>query len=147
MNRRLFSIIPLVLLASLSISWTTSDANEVPVTFHRDADGKVTKQSKVNAKIMKDRANQDGHVVLWLVLNYEYNLYPEQMTAEEIAAQEAAVATGFAEVLDPLVSAGVATYPKDGPLIRGPGSAVKVTKRGLMRLLQDERILQMSLVQ
>lgn len=147
MNRRHFSIIPLVLLASLSIPWTTSDANEVPVTFHRDADGKVTKQSKVNAKIMKDRANQNGHVVLWLVLNYEYNLYPEQMSTEEIAAQNAAVVKGFAEVLDPIVSTGDASYPQEGPLIRGPGSAVKVTNNGLKLLLKDDRILQMSLVE
>lgn len=91
---------------------------------------------------MVDLAQANGHIDVWITLNYPFNLYADQMTEEETTTQDAEVAAGFNNVLASLVAKGDARHPQAGPLIRGPGCAVRVTKKGLKKLLKDERIIQ-----
>jgi len=139
MNKLLtISIAIILLICSIS----AFPSGNFGLTFYRGPDGTITQQSSDNAKAMEVLAKANGHIDVWLTLNYAFNLYTDQMTAEEIASQDAEVAVGFNNVLASIVAKGDAKHPRAGPLIKGPGCAVRVTKNGLKILLKDDRIIQ-----
>ena len=109
---------------------------------YRDLSGKLTQQSKVNARSMTRIALENGYVTLSIMLNYPFNVYFDQMTETELAAQKEGVRSGFAEVLDPLVAREVVWHPESGPFIMGPNCTVRATAVGLRSLISDKRILQ-----
>jgi hypothetical protein len=121
-----------------------SYGDERPLVYYWQPDGTISDQSKDNAKDMRELAKEHGYVTLWLVLNYPFNVYFEDMSPEEIAEQSAHVAQGFQEVLAPLIATGDVWHRTEGPYIRGPGIAVRATDKGLRSLLGDTRIRQIT---
>lgn len=107
-------------------------------------DGTTSLQSKDSAKAMRSIAKDKGYVTLWLLLNYPFNVYLDDMSQEEIDIQNSEVASRFDEILDPLVDSGDVWHRSEGPFIRGPGIAVRATDKGLRSLLRDQRILQIT---
>jgi len=131
----------------IALTVTASATGDQILTHYRGSDGKVTHQSKANAQIMHHIARDQGHVTLWLTLNYPFNFYFDELTPEEIAAQELAVAEGFDELLDPHVQDGDVWHRSAGPFIMGPGIAVRATGKGLKNLLKDDRLLQIVAIE
>ena len=132
-----------LLAAALAISSLSYAGNPILV-YYWEPDGSISEQSKDNAMEMRNIAKEQGYVTLWLVLNYPFNVYFDEMTPEEIAEQQQNVALGFEEILDPLVASGDVWHRTEGPFIKGPGIAVRATDKGLRSLLRDDRILQIS---
>ena len=132
----------LVAVCTGSVAAFANDS--MPLTFYRDGQDQMTEQSKQNADAMKKIADKEGHITLWVMLDIPFNVYMDEMTAEEIATQNVAVAAEFAEVFYRLEANGDIWHPKDGPLIRGPGSAIRANARGLNALFEDRRIAQIS---
>ena len=127
-----------------SVSFFASANEDQPLVFYRDGAGDISKQSKNDAVLMRQIAAQDGYITIWLLAGYPFNVYIDEMTDEEIGAQRSAVATEFAEILDPLVAGGSVRHPKAGPFIKGPGCLVRATVSGLNALLKDDRIVQIT---
>ena len=136
-------VLGLALLAAMVIV-APAFAEERPLIYYWEPDGTISEQSRENAQEMRDVAKEQGYVTLWLVLNYPFNVYFDDMSPEEIAEQRANVAQGFQEILTPLIAAGEVWNRSDGPYIRGPGIAVRATDKGLRSLLRDTRILQIT---
>jgi hypothetical protein len=63
------------------------------------------------------------------------------MTDREIAEQNEMVHDIFETVLGPLVAAGLVWHPKAGPNIAGPGCLVRANAAGVVKLVQDGRLL------
>lgn len=142
MNKFRF-LIALIILAFFVVSMPASAENEVLV-YYWEPDGSISEQSIANAQTMRRVANAQGYVSLWLLLNYPFNIYKDEMTQEEIDAQDSEVASGFNEILTPLIRRGQVSHLPEGPFIRGPGIAVRATEEGLRRLLRDQRVLQIT---
>ena len=122
--------------------------HEAGLIVYRDTDGQLTPTSEDVARQMVQIASRQGHITLWLTLNYAFDLYlDEQADQEAIAAQNAAIREGFGEVLDPLIARQAAWYPETGPYFHGPGCSVRATEAGLRRLIRDDRILQIVAVE
>lgn len=130
-----------------SPTFASTESEQIPLTYYRDMGGDVSAVSESNAKKMLRIAKQNGHITLWLVLNYEFNINPDSMTVAELDAQTADVIAGFAEVLNPMIRKKEAWLPKAGLTVSGPGTKVRATKKGLRKLLRDERILQLSAIE
>ncbi len=113
-------------------------------SFYRDGDGSVSAHAKDQAELMLRYAKEHGQITLWLTLNYSYNVDFENMTPQELNTQETEVAQRLNEILAPLLSRGDAWHPDSGVFIRGPGCTVRVTAKGLKRLLRDGRLYQIS---
>jgi len=110
--------------------------------FYRNPNGVLGDDSRANAKVMLEIAREQGHITVWVTLDFEFNFYMEHMTPNEIAEQNAAVADSFEEVLTPLVRRRQVWHPPSGPHIRGPGCTVRANERGLIALLRNERLIQ-----
>ena len=130
-------LLVLCLLANAQVDHT-------PLVYYRDATGHVTQNSKDTAKRLAQTARKAGQVKLWLTLDYPFNIYFDEMTPEEIAAQEQAVSEGMNEILAPLLRQQHVKFVSGGPTFYGPTVGVWATPGGLRRLLTDERILQIS---
>lgn len=135
------------LLAASSMATDLFAGSADPLVFYRNPDGVISQQSRENAREMEAIARTNGQITLWLVLNHPFNVHVEEMTPDENRQQSAAVERGFDELLAPLLSSGDVWHPKAGPLIKGPGSAIRANSAGLRRLLRDERILQLLAIE
>ena len=134
---------PLLGVSMLLCCLHASSADSVLVHYWQP-DGTTSLQSKDSAKAMRSIAKDKGYVTLWLLLNYPFNVYLDDMSQEEIDIQNSEVASRFDEILDPLVDSGDVWHRSEGPFIRGPGIAVRATDKGLRSLLRDQRILQIT---
>lgn len=142
MTTRYLSI--LIMAISVLAIAPSADAANKPLVYYWAPDGSVSEQSKDSAKEMRAIAREHGFVTVMLLLNYPFNIYMDQMTPEQIAAQGNEVAQLFDEILAPLVSSGDVWHPSSGQYIRGPGIAIRATDKGLRQLLEDSRILQIT---
>ncbi len=120
------------------------ESQESLLVFYRDTNGHVTEQSRVNARLLMQIAREQGSVTLWLTLDFPYNIYPDQMTAEEIAAQDEEVERRMTAILQPLIRRRQVQYLDLEQVKFGPTYGVSATPSGLVRLLRDDRILQIS---
>jgi hypothetical protein len=137
MYKSIASLVALLLAAGIAL------AEQAPLTVYRDAGGQLTPESRQAAREMHYIAVGNGHITLWLTLNYEFNLYLDPETQQrEIEQQNQEVRAGFEEILNPMVARGAVWHPKAGPYYRGPGCFIRANAAGLQRLVQDERILQ-----
>lgn len=112
--------------------------------FYRNAEGEVSQFAEEQAQQMILYAKEHGQITLWLVLNYPFRVDWANMTPQELSAQKAEITQRFGELLGPLVSSGDAWHPPSGVFIRGPGCTVRVTAKGLKRLLKDQRLFQIT---
>ena len=127
---------------------TASSQDKILLSVYRDARGHITPKSKEAAKAMTKIASHNGHITLWLTLNYPFNTYFDPNTEQAaIEAQNQDVRDGFSELLDPMVSTGAVWHPQAGPFIKGPGCYVRATVAGLRRLIKDDRLLQVVAVE
>ena len=135
-------IVPLLFLLLGLGSYAQTIETTPGLTAYRDLSGKLTPQSKINARSMRRIAQENGQITLMIMLNYPFNIYLEDMSPGELASQEEGVRAGFAEVLDPLIARQAVWHPESGPLILGPSCTVRATVSGLQNLINDRRILQ-----
>lgn len=101
--------------------------------------GQLTSEALQNVELLKTQANLQGYVTLWLTANVPYN--PDTMSVRQIAKQNQAVRRTLREVLQPLVAAGLVWYVPERPRIEGPGRLIQANVTGLMRLVEDDRLL------
>ena len=146
MNKIIFYVCVALSLSLGVLDDSPAFGNQI-LAHYRGPDGMVTTQSKSNAQIMHQIAKDQGHVTLWLTLNYPFNYYFDELTPEEIAEQEIEVVQGFNEILDPLVEDEDVWHRSAGPYIMGPGIAVRATDKGLRELLKDERLFQVVAIE
>ena len=138
LSRRIF----LLLVGGLIVNSTASAGDTY--AFYRNAQGHVSEESERQGRLMMQFARRNGQITLWLVLRYPYNVNVEAMTPDEVVEQERQVATGFDDILNPLLERGHAWHPSFGPVIKGPGCTVRATEEGLNSLLADKRIIQIT---
>ena len=142
------TVLALVLTLGLVAVGNVIAQDDAGLIVYRDSNGHLTPASRESASQMTQIAAHNGEIVLWLTLNYAIDLYLDEQTDQEaIAAQDAAIHAGFAEILDPLITSGAVWYTLSGPFIRGPGCAVRANVSGLRRLIADDRILQIVAVE
>ena len=130
-----------LLLASLLTPLSVSGES---IVYYRDFDGSVNAASKVYSKQMKQIAAKNGYVTLWLTIDYPVNVNFESMTPEELAEQEAEISAEIDTILNPLIERNKVWHPATGKFVKGPGCVVRATTAGLVHLLKDERILQIT---
>ena len=119
-------------------------SGEGQIVHYRGPDGSISTESVANAGVMKDRAQTQGYVTLWLTFDFPLNVNFAEMTPDEISAQEASVSAGLDIILDPLIQRNKVWHPATGKFVRGAGCVVRATVAGLNQLLHDERILQIT---
>jgi len=64
------------------------------------------------------------------------------MSPEQAQNQTTKVQAAFIELLQPMIADGDVWEPAGGSYIRGPGCLVRATKKGLRKLVNDERLIQ-----
>lgn len=138
------SILLTTAIVVMILPLTATSQESETYSFYRNSEGEVSSHTKEQEKGMQKLAKENGHITLWLVLKYPYNVDIENMTPEEITSQETEVAAGFSEILTPLVAAGDAWHPPSGVVIKGPGCTVRATPKGLKQLLSDTRLYQIT---
>ena len=134
-----------VVLASHHAPVALADADR-PLVVYREKNGVLTDQSRDHAKRMKKEAKENGQIVLWLVLDYPYNVHEDRMTPSQIDAQASDVDLRFSMLLEELLRRGEVSYPGSGRTIIGPGCKVIATPKGLKKLLGDSRLLQIAAI-
>ena len=110
--------------------------------FYRDGSGAITNESRQHASTMRDIAEEQGFVTLWVLFDLPLPPNPHNMTEEEMAAQETLVKSYADEVLGPMVSTNKVWHPEAGPMVWGLACKVRATNPGLSALFNDERIIQ-----
>jgi hypothetical protein len=131
----------IALNADEGMAQSAEDGHELLWSVYRDANGQLTKQSRRFARKMQEKAEENGHITLWLTANVAFNPYMDELTDQEIAEQNEMVWKFFEAVLQPLVDRGSVWHPKAGPNIAGPGCLVRANAVGVMDLVRDSRIL------
>lgn len=110
---------------------------------YRDGQGKLHEYPEGSAHELKRIAKNNGHVTLWLTLNYPFNF--DDLAPAEAEAQQAEIDAQFAELLAPLINKGDVWEPDSGPYIRGPGCTVRANKKGVRKLIENPDLLQIAL--
>lgn len=132
------SIVALMLVATSSTQSLESNNRIV----YRNAQGELHEYPEGSAQELLRMARDNGHVTLWLTLNYPFNF--DDLSPAEAEAQQAEINAQFAELLAPLISMGQVWEPPGGPFIRGPGATVRANKKGVKNLIRDLRLLQIT---
>jgi len=142
-NSKFRGLMHLLLISSCILILPVSNAQEEDsLIVYWDAED-VRHQTPSNSiRQIKRIANEEGHVTLWLTLKYPFNFYLENMTEQEQLNQQEEVRSQFAELLAPLIADGVVWEPDDGPFVRGPGCTVRATRKGVRKLVREDRLYQ-----
>jgi len=129
------------LLAEVARSQVASDGRQLVV--YRGSDGRLSDESRELARVLVRKALANGTVELWLTLNYPFQTNVEALSPADREAQEAAVRSGFRELLAPLVARRMVFHPNGTPAVFVNGCRVTATARGVRRLVFDRRVLHM----
>lgn len=103
--------------------------------------GQLTTEALENVELLRAQANAQDYVTLWLTANVPFNPDTDAMSARQIAQQTKSVRDTLHDVLQPLIAAGLVRYVRERPRIEGPGRMVQANVIGLMRLVNDDRLL------
>lgn len=113
-----------------------------------DDDGQPTdEQSWQVLKGAMKLAQRDGSVPVWLLLDMTYiPPYVGTMSPAELEKQDRQVRQTYRRLFRGMLSNGDISHPRSGPVIEGPSCLVRVTPRGLKRLLASGEIRQLRSV-
>jgi len=132
---------PKVCLTAILVIGVAQAQEHPKIDVYRDQDGQLTAEAVDNLELLKAEANLQGYVTLWLTANVPYNPETDAMSPRQIAKQNQSVRQELHKVLQPLVAAGLVWYVPERPRVEGPGRLVRANVVGLMRLVEDHRLL------
>lgn len=108
------------------------------IVIYRGMDGKLTESSKNSLMVLGQEAKERGQVTVWVMLdmNYEFD------NSKRNSAVKQAEASEKASLIDSVVkpSQDVSIQPTPKGLEETPGVMLKVTEKGLVDLLKDQRV-------
>jgi hypothetical protein len=140
-----------VSLLVLAIAGSQNDAfaqTDGGLIVYRDQNGRLTESSRDSAREMSRIAAKDGEVTVWLLLDYEIDLYLDPLTDQvQIDQQNEEIRSGFESVLQPMMAQGHVWHTDTGEFVFGPGCVVKANITGIRHLIRDRRIIQILAIE
>lgn len=133
-------ILTLLFVVSPDQLYAQEDRADSPLMISRGADGLINKESKMAVRQLSRMANQNGHVSVWVTLNYPYDPFLVNLSEQAAADQDANVRKVFDEILAPLIAKRLANHFNGEPTYSGPSLRLSLTASGLRRLIRDSRV-------
>ncbi|MDJ0709585.1 MAG: hypothetical protein QNJ14_04300 [Woeseiaceae bacterium] len=133
----------LFVMTAPSPLWAKSNDAHISLIVSREAGGSINKESKESLRTLAQMARKNGYMRVWVTLDIPYDPFLAERSEQGAAVQQERLDGLFDQVLNPMLADGEVQYENGKREYRGPSLLLKVTRRGLFRLVDDRRVGQL----